>query len=48
LDVGYVGVGKMTEVEGKKEESETAKKIVHTYPLIRVRYNGIAIYTYYA
>jgi hypothetical protein len=37
----------MTEVEGKKEETETAKKIVHTYPLIRVRYNGVAIYNYY-
>jgi hypothetical protein len=29
----------MTELEGKKEEIETAKKIVHTYPLIRVNRN---------
>jgi hypothetical protein len=37
----------MTEVEGKKEETETAKKIIHTYPLIRVRYSGVAIHNYY-
>jgi hypothetical protein len=26
----------MTDLEGKKEETEAAKKVIHTYPLIRV------------
>jgi hypothetical protein len=33
----------MTELEGKKEETEAAKKIVHTYPLIRVSYDDMTV-----
>jgi hypothetical protein len=31
----------MTDLEGKKEETEAAKKVIHTYPLIRVSHGDI-------
>ena len=33
----------MTELEGKKEETEAAKKIIHTYPLIRVSHGDMTL-----
>jgi hypothetical protein len=31
----------MTDLEGKKEETEAAKKVIHTYPLIRVSHDDM-------
>jgi hypothetical protein len=33
----------MTELEGKKEETDAAKKIIHTYPLIRVSHDDMTV-----
>jgi hypothetical protein len=33
----------MTDLEGKKEETEAAKKVVHTYPLIRVSHDDMTV-----
>jgi hypothetical protein len=33
----------MTDLEGKKEETEAAKKVIHTYPLIRVSHDDMTL-----
>jgi hypothetical protein len=33
----------MTDLEGKKEETEAAKKVIHTYPLIRVSHDDMTV-----
>jgi hypothetical protein len=33
----------MTDLEGKKEETDAAKKVIHTYPLIRVSHDDMTV-----